>query len=447
MNLLELKNRLLQSSGSLRHRLILGTVWSTVSNLASRVAGFVSTIAVARLLERTAFGQFGILSVTLNSFGIVATLGMGVAAAKLVAQNRTRDPAEISRVLSSATTVALLAGGGLTLVAFAASPWLASDVLNAPELAPELRIIAPGLLFVAWGSCQGAALAGLERFSVLARFGVVSALLTASLTVALTFLAGLRGAALAYPVGGCVQCIAMEIVMRRVLREEGIRISYRTPLARLRLVLALGVPAMLSAALFLPTSWACSTMLVNQAQGYREMAVVTASEQWFNLLLTLPVILGQVLLPVLSSIFSAGDADASRSALARTFWANAALSILPLFVLVPLSPYLIPLYGSDYGDRWPVLSLLLVAGSVAAVLSPAGHALTATGRMWLAFTMNLGWSVAYVTATYVLVVVMARGAFGLALARVIAYGFHACWSLAYLRSVLRRGGASLEIRV
>lgn len=402
---------------------------------------------MVRLLEPSVFGKFGIINATLMSFSIVATLGMGMAATKLVAQFRTADPVEAGRVISSATLIAWVAGGTMALATLLTATFVAKNVLGAPELAPELRCMALALFFVSWGSAQSGVLTGIEAFSLMARLGIVFAIVSAGLTVLGAWLWGLRGAVLAVPAAGLAQCLAQEWLMRIALKRHGIALFINQMLVRIRLVLRLGVPVMLSAALVLPASWACSTLLVNQPDGYRQNALVTIGEQWFNLVLTLPAILGQVLVPVLSNIFSDGDQNASKLVLRKVFWINAGVSVLPLLLLLPASPHLMALYGPGYAQHWPIISLLLLSGGVACVVSPAGHALTATGRMWVAFAMNLGWALVYIAATYILVVRLQRGANGLALARLIAYGFHAVWSLWYLRSAMRRDGGALVVQV
>jgi O-antigen/teichoic acid export membrane protein len=177
------------------------------------------------------------------------------------------------------------------------------------------------------------------------------------------------------------------------------------------------------------------------------MAVFTIADQWFNFVLMLPVVLGGVLLPVMTHVFSVSDDVASRSLLKRTFLANMALSVVPLVAVAPWGFLILRIYGPTYPASWPVFTVMVMAGCLVSVLSPVGHALTATGRLWLGSAMNLGWSAAYLTLAYVLVAVEGQGALGLGLARLGAYGLHAIWCLVYLRAVLRQGTNGLAIRL
>jgi O-antigen/teichoic acid export membrane protein len=214
----------------------------------------------------------------------------------------------------------------------------------------------------------------------------------------------------------------------------------------MRTVFGVGFPAMLSAAVFVPASWLGSVILVRHA-GYQEMAVFAVTDQWFNLVLMLPTMLGGVLLPVMTNVFSGSDPDASRSVLRRTFLANMGLSGIPLVAIAPFGFLILRIYGPTYPASWLVFTVMVSAACLVSLLSPAGHALTATGRLWLGSAMNLGWSIAYVSLAYVLVGIYGKGALGLACARLLAYGLHAVWTLVYLRGVLRQGSNGLAIRI
>lgn len=430
---------------SAARRLATGVTWTTAAALSTKVVAFAATILVARLLGQQTFGRFGILNATVASFSILGSLGMGVAATKLVAQSRDRDRDEAGRLLASCVVAAVLMGAMVAGALAMAAPWMARAVLRDPGLTGELRLCSLALFFLSWSAAQGGALAGLEAFSTMARISIASAIGSSAMVAAGAVLGGFRGAIVALPASAAAQCLIQEVLMRRLLGRHGISLRYGIAASRLGPPLAIGVPAMLSAALFLPTNWICSALLVREA-GYEQVAVFTASDQWFNLVLTLPAILGQVLLPVLTNVFAQNDHEASRRLVRRLVLVNTVASWVPFLVLAPVSSLLLRIYGGAYAPHWPVLCILVAAACTASSLSPAGYALTATGQLWIAFFMNLGWAIAYLAAFYVLVVRLHGGAEGTAWARLVAYGFHALWSVWYLRVVLRNGTAGLSIR-
>ncbi len=426
-------------------RILTGAAWSTAATFLTRAIAFVATIVVARVLGREAFGRFGIINATLLSFNVLGTLGMGVAATKLVAQNRRLAPELAGRALASTIATAVVTGGVVALGLALGAPWLAAHVLDDAGLTTALRLGACAVFFTSWSTAQTGGLSGLEDFASVARISVLSGLVSVAFTIAGALRFGFNGAVAALPIAAGLQCVFQEAALRRALKREGIPFGYRHARSELSRAFAVGIPATVSASLFMPTSWICSALLVNHG-GYGEMAAFAATEQWFNLILMLPMVMGGVILPVLTNVFAANDAQASRRILRKTFLLNGVVSWLPLLVLAPLGPFLLRLYGTTYVEAWPTMVMMIAAACLASSLAPAGYALTATGELWWASLMNLGWAVAYLGGAYVFLVLLGKGAFGLATARLTAYGFHAVWSLLYLRAVLGRGANGLVIR-
>jgi O-antigen/teichoic acid export membrane protein len=411
-----------------------------------RAVSFAMTVVVARLLGSEIFGRFGIINGTVSTFAVVGTLGMGVASTKLVAQNRTQDPARAGRFMTTSIIGALITGGLAGLALFFSAPWVASFVLGDATLTMALRLSAFSLFFIAWSSAQSGGFGGVEAFAESARITIVVTAVSSVLSFVGVWRWGFIGAVAAMPAAGAIQCLVQEVMLRRVLARRGIPYSFRRPLAEARTVLAIGFPAMLSAGVYLPASWLGSVILVRYA-GYKEMAVFTIGDQWFNFVLMLPMVIGSVLLPVMTNVFSSSDADASRSLMRRTFATNLVFSAIPLVAVAPFGFIVLRLYGPSYPAHWLVFALMVTAACVVSMLSPVGHALTATGRMWLGSAMNLGWSISYLSLAYLLVAVLAKGALGLAMARLLAYGLHAVWALVYLRAVLKHGSNGLAIRL
>jgi O-antigen/teichoic acid export membrane protein len=417
-----------------------------IASVVSRVMAFVMSVVVVRALGDESFGRFGIVSGTLTTFSVIATLGMGVAATKLVAQNRISDPVRAGRSLASAVTAALAMGWILALGLALSAPWLAVHVLGDAGLTWALRLCAAALFFIAWSSAQAGGLAGIEAFPTSAKVSMLGGAVIFVFSVVGVSGWGFLGAVAAIPLGNAAQCLVQEVALRRAYRRASIPFTYARPLSEMRVVLAVGVPAMLSAAVYLPATWLGSVILVRHA-GYQQMAVFAIADQWSNLVLMLPMVLGSVLLPVMTSVFSASDDEGSRSLLRRTFLGNLGISLVPLVAIAPFGFLILRIYGPSYAASWPVFSIMVSAACLFAALAPIGHALTATGRMWLGSAMNLGWAVVHLTLAYLLVARGGQGALGLALARLLAYGAHAVWSLAYLRWALRGGSGGLQIRI
>jgi O-antigen/teichoic acid export membrane protein len=165
-------------------------------------------------------------------------------------------------------------------------------------------------------------------------------------------------------------------------------------------------------------------MLVNQPHGYREMGAYNAANQWYNFIVFIPLAMASAILPVLSDRLGNADVHASRNVLGFMLKLNTAIALPAAAAMSALSPYIMGIYGREYHDAWPTLIPVLFTGTVFAILTPVGDVIAASGRMWLGCLMNLGWAVAYVGTTTLLV---RFGSLGLASARLLAYVLHAIW--------------------
>jgi len=76
---------------------------------------------------------------------------------------------------------------------------------------------------------------------------------------------------------------------------------------------------------------------------------------------------------------------------------------------------------------------VLITIGINSILSPLGQVISASGKMWQAFLMNLAWALVYVCGALMLV---PFGASGVAIARAVAYSAHFVWTLLFARWLL-----------
>lgn len=104
--------------------------------------------------------------------------------------------------------------------------------------------------------------------------------------------------------------------------------------------------------------------------------------------------------------------------------ANAIVAI-PLAVIAGVfSPSIMSLYGSSFERDHIPLVIAVMTAALLAILTPVGHLLAASSRMWLGALMNAGWAFVYVGLAYFLI---EKGAIGIMTALAIGYVAHSAW--------------------
>ena len=117
-------------------RLARGIFWSVSGTVISRGLMLVAMVLVARMLGKTAYGEFGMLQSTfLGMFGVFAGFGLGLTATKHVAEYCRSDPERAGRIITLSGLFAVVTGGLMAVGLLIWAPWLAAHTINAPHLA------------------------------------------------------------------------------------------------------------------------------------------------------------------------------------------------------------------------------------------------------------------------------------------------------------------------
>ncbi|MCP4182025.1 MAG: hypothetical protein GY761_01695 [Hyphomicrobiales bacterium] len=164
------------------------------------------------------------------------------------------------------------------------------------------------------------------------------------------------------------------------------------------------------------------------------MGMFNAANQWFIMMLFLPGIFGNVILPVLSDQLGQNDTRGSSKTLLLSIKLNVII-VTPLVLISCIaSPFIMSLYGEEFAAGWPTLVVVLLTAGLLAIQTPVGQIIAASGRMWTGFAMNSGWAIVFVVSTVMLV---DFGSLGLAIARMISYISHAVWTFGFVNWLIR----------
>ncbi len=416
------------------YRLAKGVFWSMAGSLISRSLMLCAMVLVARILGKTVYGELGMIQSTVNMFGTFAGFGLGITATKHIAEFRERDPKRAGRIIALAWVVAAVTGGLMALGLLVFAPWLAEHTINAPHLAGPMRIGALILFISALNGVQTGVLSGFEAFKTIAQVNLLVGLISFPILLVGAYVGGLNGSIWALAASMAVNWAVNHLAIRKQARHYGISLALQDFGRELPILWRFSLPAVAAGAMVSPVNWICEALLVNQEGGYGEMGIYSAANQWFNVLLFLPSMLGSVVLPVLSEQLGRNNTAQSLKTLVLAIKANLIL-VAPIVVLGSLaSPYIMKLYGESFSGGWPTLAVVLATSALLAVQMPVGQAIAASGRLWMGMLMNVGWAICFLGLSWLL---MGHGAFGIASARASAYCVHAIWTFGFALKLLR----------
>ncbi len=425
-------------------RLLGGMMWTTINGVVSRVLALTSGIVLARVFGASDYGAYGMIQGTVGMFGAFSGLGVSLTATKFVAEYRQNRGADASHVIALSNSVALVSGAFFSLVLFAMSKTLAIRVLGSPALEAPLRLSALMLFLSNVSGAQSGVLSGFESFRLLALVSIGGGVVSSTAAVAGGVWFGLQGAVWGLVLGNVASCLFGHLAVAWTSREHGVAVRLWGGLEARHLLMKFSIPATLVGILVMPVTWACSAILAGSPNGLAQVGLFNAANQWFGLVMFLPGLLGQTMVPILSERLGQDDGRASRRVVGLSVALNGSAAAVLVVCTWIFGESVARLYGRGFEATPAVLHVALITGGLVAVQSPVGHVLVASGRMWQGFIMNLGWAVCFIGCTTLLV---HRGAVGLAEARLAAYIVHGTWTCWYGVRLLRgRSPISLHPR-
>lgn len=419
--------------GSLTRRLVSGASWSLTSSVVAKGIALFGTIFLARLLGPEKYGQYGVVQLTIGAMVVFSGFGLGQTITKYVSEFRHSFPSRISAAIGSTITLSIIAACAGAGLLFFSSEFLAKSVLVSENLDFVLKIAAAILFCYALLSTLNGVLAGFESFSDIAKLSVISSLINFTLLLAGAYLGSLQGAIIGLAIGGVMSVgLAMRYVSK--MRVDGSKIAYRG-FSDWRLLLNDAVPTVLSGALVLPVTWMCSAILVNQPNGYVEMAALTAAQQWYFAILFVPSAVSTVILPILSGL----EASGRHASYIKVILYNLALNFFVTLSLALLAAYFASEIIGVYKLDQKKYSIILVWLAAAAVLNASsgvlGKVLVSKGLIWQGFTINAIWAIVMLAYSWKN---RASGAEGIAIATFTAYAVLTVLSVIYTYHLVRK---------
>ncbi|MFA5032716.1 MAG: oligosaccharide flippase family protein [bacterium] len=423
-------------TGSLRTRFAKGAFWCLAGAVIARVLTLFSSIIIARFLGKIGFGELGMIQSTFGMFGAFAGLGLGMTAIKYVAEFMEKDPQKTGRIIGLSYIVSFATSGITAIILIIIAPYLAIHMIAAPHLTSLLRISAGLLFFGALNGVQTGAIAGFGAFKTIAWTNFLGGIISVPLTIIGVWHWGLIGVITGLVISLFVNFLINHAFLKNECKKKGVVINFSGYHYELPILWKFTVPAFLSSIMSGPVIWICNAMLVNQPNGYAEMGIFNAANQWRNALLFLPSLMSGVNISIMSDTLGKNESYATKKVFLTTTYLNAVALLIGIFAIAIFSSQIMKAYGDGFIEGRAVLIFLLVVAFLLGIETSTGDLIAASGKMWIGFLMNLGWAIALISSTWLL---LNYGAKGLAGAYVISYFVHGLWSFGFAYHYFLRG--------
>ncbi|MEG2263171.1 MAG: oligosaccharide flippase family protein [Acinetobacter sp.] len=420
------------SENALLKRLAEAISFGIGGAIGSRALMLIAGMAVSRILNEEAYGQFSFLNTTVTTFVTLSGVGIGATLTRYVALEKD-DSAKASKYIGTLRLICLAMSTIICLVLLVfvdpISIWINGDT----QLSGYLRLTTIAILLSALSSIEQSILIGFENYKMSAVVQIVRCASYLIFSVLLSKAFGINGAIVALILSHGIQYVIFLVANHKEYALRGIRpeISFSNEMKGA--IVHFTIPAFISSFFISPTTWFTNSLLARCA-GYVDTAVFSIAYQWMTLLIFIPSQMSNVR-PIYTELFAKRDFEKIKKLFLHITGASILL-ITPFAIIVMLaSQYILGIYGDGYVHGYVTLCLMALAAIIFTVQSQIGSLIHAIGKMWLGFAANLLLSINMIGVFYLL---KDQGSVGLAISYCVAYFIHCIFYYVACSYLLRK---------
>lgn len=381
------------------------TVWVSLYTGLFRLVTLGIAILSARLLNVEDYGKVSVLQSTSALFIMLATMGLGTVATKLVAQDGSKYVRLITQFNIGFCFV-------VSLFVFLAKNLIASDIYQDSSLATLVGILAVYIFLCGITQVQTGILAGKQAYSSIASINLSIGVLSIAVVYLCVSHFGLYGWLLA---------VILIEAMKAAMFQRAISSSFesaRPPSSKaaVRHVFSLALPIAVSGLFILPVNWFLIRTLLLQ-EGYADVALMNIADQWIAILTFVPIALGDAMLPLMSKMTNSTDRKLASS---KALKMNIVLALLASIPIALLSDFVLMLYGEAYRDNGAIFWFIVPLVVVLSITNQLNNRVIADNNAKAMLTSNVVWMVLCLP-TALLLISWGWGLIGLLTARLLAY--------------------------
>jgi antigen flippase len=391
---------------------------SSVLNIA---IGVVRTKAMAMLLGPAGFGLMGLYGSINDLAQSIAGMGINSSGVRQIAESvGSGDTERIARTVTVLRRTALILGvaGAALLAAF--SKQVSTLTFGDDQHTTAVALLSLAVFFTLVSGAQGALIQGMRRISELARMGVLGALFGTIITIPVVYFLREKGVAPAL-VGIAAMSIVTSWWYSRKVQIRSTAMTAAEVRKEAAKLLKLGLAFMASGFLMMGAAYAVRTMVLRiisfEAAGYYQSAW-TLGGLYVGFILQA---MGADFYPRLTAA-SKDNIECNRLVNEQTM-ISLLLAGPGVLATLTFTPLVITLfYSAKFSAAVGILRWICLGMALRVITWPMGFILMAKGESKLFFLVDLAWTVANVSLSWVCI--RSFGLNGAGIAFFGSYVFH-----------------------
>ena len=366
------------------------TLWSLAGNVVMQSLSFCTTLMIARLLTKHEFGQYAVFLSSVALLGTLAGLGLGVAITTTAASLRKAAPRELAQKLAAAYWIGAIVTVGLSAVVLIAWAVIGDDLVQMKFTPLYVALVVATLAVNTASMLQGAELSGYQSFRSLAFAQGMRGVALLPLCIAAAILFRLPGVILAAAAATGAGVLVQAIMLSGERKRRAIVVPVHPRRRDMAAMLSCSAPAFFLNVFNVAGNWGGNVFVaLSGAAGLAAVAEYGAAGQVHNILLFLPNIVGQVLMPTIANIKTTQRLEGRRLVYVGVA-AGTGVALILAGVITVFRNEVALLFGPAYARSSGTVALIAAGGVLYVAQSIMSYALIGYGYIrWVCVSSAL----------------------------------------------------------
>lgn len=331
---------------SLVKKILSSSLWLLIGNSIGRLAMFLANIFAARMLSQEAFGQFAMIRNTITSIEGLVSSSLSSPIIKNISHSVHNKNKDLSKLLSTIFALNFIIGIFLVVVLFLNTNFIIEKFfLGDMNLINGFYVGLFILVTTMSSTVLKSILIGFEKFKELSNLSIISSAISIPIILILiyfyTFYGALFGVGIYFLIDFIVNYTYYKKLNHKfIFNSKGIIIESKK-------LLLFSTPLFISIVINSFTFWYARVLIVNETNGFKDIAVFDAAFQWLTIIMIITGATTSVALTMLSKVAKENKKD-SRKIFILNLIINFFIAFFIAILFILFSEQIMSLYGNDY---------------------------------------------------------------------------------------------------
>ncbi|WP_287621585.1 oligosaccharide flippase family protein [Parabacteroides sp.] len=370
--------------------------WAVFGNGMGYFLLLMAGIAIARLLGKDVYGEYGMVKTTMFHIAAFSSFGLSYTSTKFIAEYKSRDNTYLKSIVLASVNITLISSLSLSVLMFCYADLLASFI-HAPQLMVAFRYLSIITVLRALSTVGAGLLAGFKSFKSLGVNNIISGLIMLVLTIPSTYFYGLQGSLFSL-------CISQFILaFLNILRVYHIVVALKNQTRQrfYKRLFTFSIPVELQEFSYAICNWGAS-LLITRYASLGELGIYSACSQWYAIVLFLPSLLHNVVLSYLSG--AVGSNTENTNMFKKMLKINFICALIPFAIVALASSLIASFYGQTFAGMQSTLIILILATILATLSNVYVANLLANSRNWILSILRVSRDILSIVSLYFILI-------------------------------------------